>query len=278
MENISDTARWVAVYRAIETERPDALFKDPFARRLAGERGEKILSSLAFARRNEWAIVMRTHLIDRLLLGTIEKDGIDTVLNLAAGLDARPWRLALPPSLKWIDVDLPEITDWKEEKLRGEKPLCDLERVRLDLADVTARRALFERVSASSRKTLVMTEGLVIYLTREQVDSLAHDLAASASFRYWILDLASPGLVRMMQRLWDKELNAARAPMKFGPEEGPAFFASAGWVPLEVRSLLMEAARHRRLRFFLRLAALLPESKGRQGRRPWSAACLFGRA
>jgi O-methyltransferase involved in polyketide biosynthesis len=39
--SISDTARWVAIYRAMEFERPDALFHDPYARRLAGERGTK---------------------------------------------------------------------------------------------------------------------------------------------------------------------------------------------------------------------------------------------
>jgi O-methyltransferase involved in polyketide biosynthesis len=31
IRNISDTARWMAVYRARETERPDAHFRDPFA-------------------------------------------------------------------------------------------------------------------------------------------------------------------------------------------------------------------------------------------------------
>jgi O-methyltransferase involved in polyketide biosynthesis len=36
IEHISDTARWVAFYRAMETERPDAIFRDPFARQLAG--------------------------------------------------------------------------------------------------------------------------------------------------------------------------------------------------------------------------------------------------
>ena len=40
IDNISDTARWVAVYRAQETARPDAIFRDPFAERLAGERGD----------------------------------------------------------------------------------------------------------------------------------------------------------------------------------------------------------------------------------------------
>jgi O-methyltransferase involved in polyketide biosynthesis len=46
IRNISDTANWAAVYRARESERPDALFRDPFARRLAGELGERIFETL----------------------------------------------------------------------------------------------------------------------------------------------------------------------------------------------------------------------------------------
>ena len=43
IETISDTALWVATYRAMESERPDAIFRDPFARRLAGSRGQAIV-------------------------------------------------------------------------------------------------------------------------------------------------------------------------------------------------------------------------------------------
>ena len=43
IRNVSDTAVWVAMYRARENDRPNGLFRDPFARRLAGERGEQIL-------------------------------------------------------------------------------------------------------------------------------------------------------------------------------------------------------------------------------------------
>ena len=46
IENVSDTARWVAVYRAMETERPDALFRDPWGRRLAGVKGKEIVRGL----------------------------------------------------------------------------------------------------------------------------------------------------------------------------------------------------------------------------------------
>ena len=46
VRNISDTALWVAMYRAIESDRPDALFYDPYARKLAGERGAQILKEI----------------------------------------------------------------------------------------------------------------------------------------------------------------------------------------------------------------------------------------
>ena len=67
IRNISDTARWAAVYRARETERPDALFQDPFARRLAGERGEQIAAALPFHEKQSWSWVTRTYLFDRFI-------------------------------------------------------------------------------------------------------------------------------------------------------------------------------------------------------------------
>ena len=55
IRNISDTAMWSAVYRARETERADAVFRDPYARRLAGLRGEEIAASMPFSERAAWA-------------------------------------------------------------------------------------------------------------------------------------------------------------------------------------------------------------------------------
>lgn len=123
IRNISDTALLAAVYRARETERTDALFRDPFARRLAGDRGEQIAKSLVFSEKNSWSWFTRTYVFDQFISDCL-KEGCDLVVNLAAGLDARPYRLTLPASLKWIEVDLPDITDYKEEILRDEKPSC----------------------------------------------------------------------------------------------------------------------------------------------------------
>ena len=274
--NISDTARWAAMYRARETERPDALFRDPFARRLAGDRGERIFASLPGRDRNEWAWVTRTHLFDRFIAEQV-RQGVDMVVNLAAGLDARPYRMPLPATLAWVEVDLAGILDEKENLLRAETPKCALERVRLDLADVDGRRALFQSLGRRARRALVVTEGLLIYLTPESVAALARDLALALSFRGWVLDVVSPGLLRMMQRRLGRELDTASAPFRFGPPEGPEFFLPCGWRPAEVRSLLQTARGLGRLSLVMRLLAMLPESDGRQGSRPWSGVCLMER-
>jgi methyltransferase (TIGR00027 family) len=272
--NISDTAIWAAIYRARETESEKGLFRDPFARRLVGERGDHIAAALKAHDEHEWAWVMRTVLFDDFITRQVN-EGVDLVANLAAGLDARPYRMPLPPNLQWVEVDLPGILDYKEEILRGERTVCSLERVRLDLSDVAARRDLFRRLAGRAKKVLVITEGLLIYLTAEQVGALAEDLAAPESFRSWALDIVSPGLLRLLQREVGAELDRAAAPLKFGPTEGPGFFASHGWRLVEARSPLKAAARAKRLSFFLRCIALLPESSGPQGSRPWSGICLL---
>ena len=96
IENVSDTARWAALYRAMESERPDAHFHDLYARRLAGERGEAILRAIPGGRAWGWPMVVRTCVFDELILGAIERDRAKTVLNLAAGLDARSAPLEPP--------------------------------------------------------------------------------------------------------------------------------------------------------------------------------------
>src|SRR5262249_28920198 len=148
--------------------------------------------------------------------------GVDTILNLGAGLDTRPYRLPLPPELRWVEVDQESILRVKEEALANERPRCSLERIALDLSRVEERRALFAEIGRASRCVLVLTEGLLIYLRRDDVASLARDLARAPNVSRWVLDLASPGLVRLFMRRASGFLGAA--PMRFGPPEGVSFF------------------------------------------------------
>ena len=250
IKNIADTARWMAFYRAMESERPDALFHDPCARLLAGERGKEIAHMLPWGISNAWAMTVRTCIFDEIIMQIVKSHKVDTILNLAAGFDTRPYRLPLPSSLHWIDVDLPEIIAEKEKKLAHMCPRCRLTRVKLDLADVKTRNAFFSRLAQDTWQVLVVTEGLLIYLTTEQVAALAHDLRAFAHFRWWLTDLVSPLVLLQYKICWYREMGRGNVSLQFAPREGELFFSRAGWHVVEFRSVMEEAVRlHREMSF-----------------------------
>jgi methyltransferase (TIGR00027 family) len=244
--HVSDTARWVAIYRAMESERPDAIFRDPFARRLAGPRGEAIVRAMPRGRAMAWPMIVRTAVIDELIVRAVERDGVHTVVNLAAGLDTRPYRLPVPGALRWIEADFPDLLAYKEQQLAGEKPRCQLERVAIDLTDGEKRRAFFQdAVSGGGGGTLVVAEGLLVYLDPKEVGTLADDLNA-AGFGWWLIDLGSPGLLKMLSKSWGRKLEAGNAPFRFAPAEGTEFFRPHGWVEAEYRSMWTESLRLKR--------------------------------
>jgi len=276
VRGISDTAAWVAMYRAKESERPDALFRDPHARRLAGERGERIMTTMSGARKHAWSYTARTWLLDTFIAREV-REGSDLVLNLAAGLDARPYRMDLPASLQWFEVDLPDLIAYKADVLRAERPACRLERISLDLSDVPARRRLFGDLASRAARITVASEGLLVYLDPDEVGELAKDLAAEASFHRWATDLVSPALLKMLQKQVGTPLSQAGAPLKFAPTDGPAFFTRHGWRPVEAVSMLHVAARLKRLPFWMRPFALLPDSRGTRPRQVWGGGVLLER-
>ncbi len=269
------------MYRAMESERPDALFRDPYARRLAGPTGDQILASMPQGRRWAWPMITRTAVMDEIIMRLVSEQGADTVLNLAAGLDARPYRLNLPAELRWIDVDLEGILSYKEAALAGERANCRIEFVTADLRDQATRRALFQRVGASARRVLVISEGLLVYLTPEHVTALATDLAAPAAFRWWLIDLGSPQLLEWLRRTWGKQLQSGNAPMIFAPAEGSAFFAPAGWREAEYHPILDAAVRlHRapKLAWLWKALGLLASKKRREQFKRFSGVVLLERS
>ena len=244
IRNVSDTALWVAIYRAMESERPDAIFHDPYARRLGGERGQAIVDAMPRGRAMSWPMVVRTAVMDEIILRCV-RQGAATVLNLAAGLDARPYRLALPASLRWLHVDLPDMIDYFRSHMDAETPHCQLEFVAADLRDTDARRAVFAK-AATHGPVLAITEGLLIYLESEDVAALARDLHDVAQAKWWLSDLASPMLLKFLERQWQPLLKEGNAPFRFGPAENTAFFAPFGWREAEFRPHWDESLRLKR--------------------------------
>ncbi len=267
--HVSDTARWTSLHRATESQRRDALFHDPLAGLLAGEQGRAIVANVPRSTRNGWWLVARTKLIDDAVAEAVT-NGCDRVLNLAAGLDTRPYRLELPAELGWVEADLPALLAEKTQLLADQTPRCRLTRTAVDLADPPARDAFLNDALDGAAKALVLTEGLLMYLDDGDGDGGDHPARGR---------LVDARLRRSWSEKDDEQedgRHAGKCTVQIRPRNGVAYFEELGWRVAEVESLLIVAHRFRRLPVLMRLAAWLPQPDPRRpGTRPWSAATLL---
>jgi len=270
-----------AAYRANESLRTDALFRDPFAEMLSGEHGRNILAGLpkqAFI--GGWTVVIRTRIIDELIQAAIA-EGVDTILNIGAGLDTRPYRMNLPPGIHWIEVDQPHVIEFKTNRLRNASPVCDLEHIGLDLTDEESRDAALSKLAGTSQNALVLTEGVIPYLSEAAVASLGIMLRSHVSFKYWITDYFSPASYDYRRRSGMSQA-MKNAPFQFEPEDYFGFFKGIGWVSNKEKYFAIEAKRLRRpppfpfpVRLIMRIAALLASPARRQQMQQYAGMVLF---
>ncbi|ESQ84272.1 hypothetical protein AEAC466_07890 [Asticcacaulis sp. AC466] len=274
IEHVSDTAFWVAYYRWLETQRPDALFHDPLAGKLVGDRGKALAGVMGIERAMAWSMSLRTYIIDNYILDAVAK-GVVRIVNLGAGLDTRPYRLDLRPDIDWVEVDFAHMIDYKNDALSADTPRCKLERIACDLSQGDARRQLLDALDQRGGQTLVLTEGVIPYLTNADVADLANDLCQRDSIVYWITDYFSPFFHTMSARGSVKRQLAKNSPFRFNvgdqPNDWVRFFADTGWEVADMRYIGEEGLKLGRdlpanwiMRQFMRFA---PEARLRPYRR-----------
>jgi len=245
IQDITDTALITAYARATEAWREDALFQDYHALALAGERGAELARETEAFATIANSVACRTAVFDELISSTVKRESIELVINLAAGLDTRPFRLELPPGLRWVDVDRGSILEYKRNRLTGGDPTCEYQQCSADLTKSAELHRALEHAQGS-RRTLVFTEGLLVYLSEPEVAQLAACLHSWASIEWWITDIAGPRALDMMQKAWGQLL--ANAEFQFAPPDAAQFFQRHGWHEHEFRSSQEEAQRLGRAR------------------------------
>jgi methyltransferase (TIGR00027 family) len=180
-------------------------------------------------------LAVRTRVFDELILASIAAIDADAVLNLAAGLDARPYRLRLPTGLTWIETDCAALLEHKARVLADAEPACEIVRIAVDLREPAA---MLERVRPY-RRVVVISEGLLVYLDEATVRSLASALLQLPGVRRWIVESVAPEQLVAHMKHWGATLGEAR--WRFAG--GLAFFRELGWRPVERRSFFEESQR-----------------------------------
>lgn len=240
IQHVSDTALMVAACRALESEAEDGFVRDPFAARLAGERGMAMLRAMPYSEILRFGMGVRSRFIDDLLLEALASYPVATVLSVGAGLDTRPWRLDLPPELRWIEVDFAEMLDYKDTLMSGEKPRCRLERLTADVNDSAQRHAIYE--SAGSATALMITEGLLMYLPAASVEALADEAWRECGVAHWIVDITTSTFRKALNADTTRFLRHVQAADYLEGEQIFDLVRRHGWVSAARRSYITDMA------------------------------------
>jgi methyltransferase (TIGR00027 family) len=251
----SRTAQHNALFRALEQGQPAPLFADPFARRFLRGRYRLYgaLPPRAVARfiDRRWpgpraAVCVRTRFIDDRVTAAVS-DGLEQLVILGAGFDARAHRLAGLDRVRVFEVDHPS-TQAMKRRVVGTSP-AHVRYIAADLAREPLAAALEAAGVAAGARTLVVWEGVTNYLDAASVDATLRTAAALASsvvFTYVeraLLD-ASASFAGGPESL--AYVRGLGEPFTFGldPAEVPAYLRGRGLELVEDLDLETVAARY----------------------------------
>ncbi|GAA5199008.1 SAM-dependent methyltransferase [Rugosimonospora acidiphila] len=254
MTVVAGSANWIAAVRARESRRPDRLFDDPFAERLAGERGFAAMAASERASGGENAFIpVRVRWFDDAVLRAVA-DGVRQVVLLGAGLDTRPYRLDLPGDLDWFELDRPEVFEAKAAVLGdpasgGAVPRCRRGAVEADLAGDWASALVPAQGGVQDarprhqpagpgpagfdpgRRTLWLAEGLFFYLAEESIVALLRAAGGLCGPDSLLLaDIMSAGVTELPAMRSYRDHCARRGlPPPYGCDDPGALLLPGGW-------------------------------------------------
>jgi methyltransferase (TIGR00027 family) len=243
------SAFWIAAVRARESERPDRLFDDPFARDLAGERGFTMMAASERASGGENTFIpVRVRWFDDLVVASAAL-GVRQVVLLGAGLDTRPYRLDLPADVDWYEIDRGTLLADKDRVLSTATPRC---RLRSVAADLTADWVAPLRAAGlcPSARTLWLAEGLFFYLTEEQIAAMLRAAAqvSGAGSRFAADVIGTAGLDGPAMRPYRDWCAANGQPPPFGADDPVALMGAGGWHAVDITAPGAPEANYGRLR------------------------------
>ncbi|MFF3839926.1 class I SAM-dependent methyltransferase [Streptomyces sp. NPDC001930] len=237
MEAVSRTAQWTAAARALETEREDRLFADPYARTVADQIGFELLERYAGGGTVPF-LAIRTTYLDRAIVRAVEERGIRQVVFLAAGMDTRFFRLPWPDGVTVYELDRPALLEAKAEMLAKEPKPAGRDRITVPV-DLTQdwTGPLKEAGWKSEEPVLWVVEGLLFFLPEQAVRTLMSTLSAHAAPGSVLLGdvISKAALDNPLARGFMKALDEDGNPWLFGTEEPEALLADCGWAVREVR-------------------------------------------
>lgn len=221
-KDVGFTAKVMAAGRAIESRRPDRLFEDPFAESLAGAALiEATIPRLEeYERQGRPFSLVRTRFFDDFLRN--QANEIQQIILLGAGMDTRAYRIDWPSGTHVYEIDQASVLDEKESLLAGYLPSCFRHTIRADLTRVQWVDRLIQQGYRSDMASLWLLEGVLYYLTPDEVHHLLTAINTIISAGSWLgADIINSVLLNGNDE-WAEYWH-------FGCDDPEDFFQDYGW-------------------------------------------------
>jgi methyltransferase (TIGR00027 family) len=245
---VAKTSLLTAALRARETTRPDRLYSDPYAAKLAAAVGPNLFDTVATVTANKRSEpapesgrklpntadynAIRTRFFDEYLLAVVAESGPVQVVIAAAGMDTRAYRLPWPAAVEIFELDLPAVLAVKDAALGAEELPAAVTRrsVAVDLLAPGWTQALAAAGYDPERPSVWLLEGLLYYIDEEQARRLLDTVrAVTAPGTRIACDLVNAvALTAPVMRPLLAIFEAWGSPWLFGCDEPEQFFAGYG--------------------------------------------------
>jgi methyltransferase (TIGR00027 family) len=250
--SVGATATMVAAGRALASRGPQPLLDDRFAEPLVRAVGHDFFTQLMNGdvtldnsaspitpQQRREQIAVRTRFYDNFLLASTA-GGARQVVILAAGLDARAYRLPWPTGTVVFEIDQPEVITFKAKTLAtlGAEPTADHRAIGVDLRDDWVS-ALRESFFYPTLPTAWIAEGLLMYLPPEAQDQLLNQVAelsapgsSIATEQFTDMSMFTDERAQAWRQGWRKagfDLDVGELVWAGERTSAGDFFASQGW-------------------------------------------------
>lgn len=233
MKPISKTAFYCCGVRMQDAELSKPVCGDVYAKAFMNEDGLKILDAFKDETRPNASNVARHRVIDDLLRQELLANPGLTVVIIGAGFDSRAFRLK---GGSWVELDEPQVIEYKNERLRAANCENELQRIPIDFAT----DSLEEKIGpfANRSPVVVVIEGVFMYLEQEVIDELLQTLRRVFPSHKLICDLMTRQFFENYGRTIHEKLTGMGATFKFTVDNPGEIFLKNGYQHLEQISII----------------------------------------
>lgn len=216
IQGVPETMLQTLFARAAYSQQKNAKFQDSKAEEIVS-RMDYDFSLAGKDAMMSTGVIARTILLDRMVGDFIRKDPNCTVVNIACGMDTRFYRLEQNAEvaeymkrITWYNLDLPEAIAVRSRFFEEKGPVFQIAKSAMD-------QTWTSQVAQPKGAVLVVIEGLVMYLSEEDVKQILSIIGCRFDHAEIIMEIMNPWVAGHMK---EKSIDATSAKFTWGVKSG----------------------------------------------------------